>query len=273
MKLPSFRLHSAPIAGHGQRINSGRRFPRWIPILLLSATATLNWSCDAESVNAILQSAGETLGESDGSITNAEAVLGIKDALKQGATSGADIVSAVNGYFGNPLIKIALPPEAEPVVDVLSKLPGGQKLLDDAVLSINRAAEDAAKEAAPIFVNAITSMSVNDAMGILFGEQDAATDYLIAKTTTKLTDKFTPVIDNSLGKTGATRYWGDVMERYNKIPLVKKVDPDLSSFVTTKALDGLFVMVAQEEIKVRESISSRTTPMMKKVFGYVDANR
>jgi hypothetical protein len=273
MKLPSFRSPATRDAARPS-LTSRRRFPRWMPILLLSATATFNWSCDAESVNAILQTANETLGGSGiESITNAEAVLGIKDALSQGATSGADIVSAVNGYFGNPLIKILLPPEAEPVVDVVAKLPGGQKLLDDATLAINRAAEDAAKEAAPIFVNAITSMSVNDAMGILFGEQDAATQYLIASTTSQLTTKFKPIIDESLGKTGATRYWTDVMNTYNKIPLVKKVDPDLTSFVTTKALEGLFVMVAEEEVKVRGNISARTTPMMKKVFGYVDANR
>jgi hypothetical protein len=270
--------------GHKARIFGGitrrSRHPKPLPMLrlrrgtpaaLLMAIATLFWSCDAQTVNAILSSAGGAAG--GGTISNAEAVLGIKDALKQGATNGAGVVSAVNGYYGNPLIKILLPPEADPVVNTLSKIPGGQKLLDDAILAVNRAAEDAAKEAAPIFVNAITSMSVADAMGILFGEQDAATAYLQRTTTSQLTAKFRPVIDGSLNKTGATRYWGDVMREYNKIPLVKKVDPDLGSFVTTKALEGLFVKVAEEETKVRSSISARSTPMMKKVFGYVDANR
>jgi hypothetical protein len=238
--------------------------------LRLSALAlllSLQFSaCDPETFNTILSSSG--LG-----LTNAEAVNGLKDALKQGSTNGASTVSKVNGYFGNPLIKIALPPEAEPIVKTLSAVPGGQKLLDDAVLAINRAAEEAAKEAAPIFINAITTMSISDAMGILLGEQDAATRYLERSTSSQLTTRFSPVINKSMASTNATKYWSDVMNAYNKIPLVKKVNPDLGAFVTEKALDGLFQMVEQEEAKIRKLPSSRGTEAIKKAFDYADKNK
>ncbi|MBI1193945.1 MAG: DUF4197 family protein [Bacteroidetes bacterium] len=228
-------------------------------------------SCDPETLNSILATAGGAAGV--GSISNGEAIMGLKDALKQGANNGAGTVSKLNGYFGNPLIKIPLPPEAEPIVNTLSKVPGGQKLLDDAMLAINRAAEEAAKEAAPIFVSAITSMTISDGMDILFGEQDAATRYLERTTTPQLTAKFSPVIDKTMASTNATKYWGDVMNAYNKIPLVKKVNPDLGDFVTERALLGLFVMVEKEEQKIRTNPGARTTDMMKKVFGYYDSNK
>lgn len=234
-------------------------------ILSLALLCTFT-SCD--TLTEILETTS-----SSGILSNAEIVGGLKDALSQGATNGADIVSVVNGYYGNSLIKIPLPPEAEPIEKALSLIPGGEKLLADAVVSLNRAAEDAAKEAAPIFLSAITSMSVNDGLNILMGEKDAATRYLEKSTTTQLTSKFKPVIDNSLNKVGATQYWADVMERYNKIPFVSKVDPDLTSFVTTKALEGLFTMVEKEEVKVRDNLSARSTDLMKKVFGYYDANK
>ncbi len=224
-------------------------------------------SCDPGSLSSILGTGGL------GGITNSEAVMGLKDALKQGATNGSSTVSKVNGYFGNPLIKIPLPPEADPIVRTLNAIPGGKKLLDDAMLSINRAAEEAAKEAAPIFVSAITTMTISDGMDILFGEKDAATRYLERSTTPQLTSKFTPVIDRALASTQATKHWRDVMNAYNKVPLVQKIDPDLSAFVTTKALEGLFVMVQQEEEKIRTNPGARGTDMMKKVFGYYDSNK
>ncbi|MFT7589018.1 MAG: hypothetical protein ACI959_001232 [Limisphaerales bacterium] len=241
-----------------------------IKVLFISLLMTFTISsCD--TLNSILETATGTTGT--GVLSNAQIVLGLKDALKQGATEGSSIVSVTNGYFGNSLIKIPLPPEAEPIEKALKLIPGGQKLLNDAILSLNRAAEDAAKEAAPIFISAITSMSIGDGMDILFGNNDAATRYLERTTTSQLTAKFNPVIDNSLSKVGATQYWEDVMETYNKIPFVKKVDPNLSSFVTTKALEGLFVMVEKEESKIRTNIGSRSTDIMKDVFGFYDANK
>jgi hypothetical protein len=235
-------------------------------LAVVLGTSTTLTSCD--TLEQVLSTATTT-----GVLSNGEIALGLKDALKQGAVNGADVVSVVNGYFGNELIKLALPEEAEPVIKALQLIPGGQKLLDDATLAINRAAEEAAKEAAPVFVDAITSMTIPDALDILMGEQDAASRYLDRTTSPKLTSKFTPIIDRALDNTNATKYWKDVMDRYNKIPFVQSVNPDLSEHVTEKALDGLFVVVAQEEKKIRGNISARTTPTMKKVFAYYDQNK
>lgn len=242
---------------------------RRLSFLLLSLSLLVSQSsCDPEVLNSILETAGGSTG-----ITNAETAVALKDALEQGAVKGADLVSVVNGYYGNSLIRIPLPPEAKPIEDALKIIPGGKKLLNDAELSINRAAEEAAKKAAPIFIDAITSMTIIDALDILFGDKDAATRYLEKTTGQALSNEFTPIIDDALSSVGATALWGDVMETYNKIPLVKDVDPDLTSFVTTKALDGLFLMVEQEEEKIRDLPALRTTETMKKVFDYYDQNK
>ena len=233
--------------------------------VVLGTSITLT-SCD--TLEQVLSTATTT-----GVLSNEEIALGLKDALQQGAVRGADVVSVVNGYFGNELIKLALPEEAQPIIKALQLIPGGQKLLDDATLAINRAAEEAANEAAPVFVDAITSMTIPEALDILMGGQDAATRYLDRTTSPELTRKFTPIIDRALDNTNATKYWKDVMDRYNKIPFVQSVDPDLSEHVTEKALGGLFVMVALEENKIRGNISARTTPTMKKVFAYYDQNK
>ena len=145
--------------------------------------------------------------------------------------------------------------------------------VDKAVLAINRGAEDAAKSAKPIFVNAITSMTISDAMGILKGtDKQAATNYLKRVTSTQLTTAFKPVIGRSLDKTLATKYWGDITTTYNKIPAVQKVNTDLSAYVTQKALDGLFHMIGQEEIKIRENPVARISELLKKVFALQDGS-
>jgi hypothetical protein len=141
-------------------------------------------------------------------------------------------------------------------------------LVDDAILRMNRAAEDASKSAAPIFVDAVKKMTVSDALGILRGTDTAATSYLKKTTTPKLTASFKPVIDSSLEKTDATKYWKTVFETYNNLPTTfKKVDPDLSSYVTQKALSGIFYYVAQEEAKIRKDPAAQATDLLKKVFG------
>jgi len=159
-----------------------------------------------------------------------------------------------------------MPPEAQKVEATLRKV-GMGKLVDDAILSMNRAAEDASKSAAPIFVDAIKSMSIQDAVGILKGSDTAATGYLRGKTTSALTSAFRPVIEGALQKTGATKHWQTVMEAYNKIPLTSKVNPDLSGYVTEKALGGMFIQVADEEKKIRKDPAARVTETLKKVFG------
>ncbi len=199
-------------------------------------------------------------------LSEKDASDGIKEALVKGTGEAVKVVSVNDGYFGNARIKIPFPPDAKVIEEKLRALGMGKKV-DEAVLSMNRAAEDAAKDAKPIFVNAITGMSVKDAIGIVKGEKDAATQYLRKTTSPELNVKFQPVIKSSLDKVNATKYWEDLVKTYNKIPMVKKMNPDLTAYVTQKAIDGLFVMVAQEEENIRKNPAARTTELLKKVFG------
>lgn len=216
-----------------------------------------------ESAQQILQNAGSVLTGGSSTPTSAEAGSGLKQALELGITAGANQLSQTNGYFGNNLVKILFPPEAQKVEKAMRDL-GLGNMVDKAIESFNRGAEKAAKEAAPIFVSAIKQMTINDAMGILLGDDNSATQYLQKATTSQLTASFTPVIDRSLQEVNATKYWEDVITRYNKIPLVQKVNPDLTSYVTDKALSGLFLMVAKEEAKIRQNVGARTTDLLKK---------
>jgi len=202
-------------------------------------------------------------GES--SLSTEEVAEGLKEALTNGASKGSDLVSQVNGYFKNAEIKIPFPPEVKQVETKLRQMGMGAEV-DKFVLALNRGAEDAAKEAKPIFVSAIKQMSIQDAWSILKGEKDAATQYLKRTTTTQLTDKFKPVIQKSLEKVNATKYYSDLVNTYNKIPLVQKVNPDLNQYATDKAIAGLFVMVAKEEANIRQNPGARTTDLLKKVF-------
>jgi hypothetical protein len=194
-----------------------------------------------------------------------EAVDGIKEALIQGTNEGVSLLSALDGYFGNPEIKIPFPPDASMVESRLRAIGLGSEV-DKAILSINRAAEDAAKEAKPIFVSAITGMSISDAIGIVKGNDNAATQYLRKSTSTELAAKFKPVIKKSLDKVNATKYWTDLINTYNKIPMVQKMNPDLAAYVTDQAITGLFIMIAKEELKIRKDPVARTTELLKKVF-------
>jgi hypothetical protein len=200
-------------------------------------------------------------------LSNDEIIGGLKEALTLGAQKSAGRLSVVDGFFKDAVVKILLPPEAQKVEKTLRNL-GMGNLVDDAILRMNRAAEDASKSAATIFVDAVKKMSVNDALGILRGPDTAATSYLKKTTTPQLTSSFRPVIDSSLQKTDATKYWKTVFETYNKLPTTfKKVNPDLSSYVTEKALSGIFYYVAQEEAKIRKDPAAQATDLLKKVFG------
>jgi len=199
-----------------------------------------------------------------GSLTNDEVVAGLKEALSVGAERGTKQLSAVDGFFGNAAIKILMPDEAKKVEQKLRSV-GFGKQVDQAILSMNRGAEDAAKSAAPIFINAVKQMSIQDAMGILRGGDNAATNYLKGKTTTQLTDAFRPVIEESLKKVDATKYWNTVFTTYNQFSK-EKVNPDLVAYVTEKALSGIFVQLAEEEMKIRKDPMARTTEILKKVF-------
>ena len=226
-------------------------------------------SCQSTAqISKILEKAGQVASNP----TNAEITAGLKEALEKGTGISADRLSLENGYLGNLDVKIFFPEEAQQVEKTLRNI-GLGSLCDQAITSLNRAAEDAAKEAKPIFVDAIKQMSLQDVQGILLGEKNAATQYFSRTTSDALTKKFSPVIDSSLQKVNATKYWGDVMGQYNKIPLVKPVNTDLTAYVTQKAIDGLFIEIAKEELKIREQVSARTSPLLQKVFGYAEKQK
>lgn len=195
-----------------------------------------------------------------------EAGNALKEALSKGAAKGAQTVSQIDGYFGNPKIKIPFPPDAKKVEDKLRSL-GLNKECDDVILSLNRAAEDAGSAAKDIFIRAISDMTITDAINIVKGGDNAGTEFLKSKTRAALVEAFKPIIKTSLDKVGATKNWEFVITRYNKIPMVEKVNPDLVQFATERAIDGLFVKVAEEELLIRKDPIARTSELLKKVFG------
>ena len=220
------------------------------------------------STSSLFNSVKKVVSNSSGSsLSSDEIVKGLKEALTLGAEKSTDKLSMVNGFFKDAVVKILLPEQAQKVEKTLRGLGMGQ-LVDDAILSINRAAEDASKAATPIFVNAIKSMSIQDALGILRGPDTAATSYLKKTTSPDLTRSFKPIIDTSLQKTDATKYWKTVFKTYNNLPTTfKKVDPDLSAYVTQRAMDGIFYYVAVEEKQIRKDPAAQVTDILKKVFG------
>jgi hypothetical protein len=196
-----------------------------------------------------------------------EIVAALREALNIGAKNASSKLSATNGYFGNALVKILLPPEAKKVESALRQI-GMGSMVDKTILSMNRAAEDAAVKAAPIFINAITTMSIQDGVNIVRGGNGTATNYLKGKTTTELTNAFRPVIEASLSKLNVTSLWKQTFSTYNSLPTTfNKVNPDLTAYVTERALSGLFVTIADEENKIRANPTARTSDLLKKVFG------
>lgn len=223
-------------------------------------------SCTPEQFGQVLDVV--TTG-SETPLTKEQIALGLKEALVKGAVNGSSIVSKVNGYYENPSIKILFPPEAQKVESKLRDI-GMGNLVDDLIEKVNHSAEDAAKEAAPIFKSAITSMTIADAMNILMGSNTAATDYLKQTTSNALYNKFEPIIVENLNKRGALDAWTNVVTNYNKIPFVQKLNPSLQDHVTNKAMDGLFQMIAKEEALIRKDPFQRTSDLLKKVFAKQD---
>jgi hypothetical protein len=235
---------------------------KFSPVLLIIFLLT---ACTSAQLNQTMGEVNKALG-SGAPLTTAEVAEGLKQALINGISNGSDMASQLDGYFKNPRIKIPFPPEVKKVEDKLRQIGLGGEV-DKFVMTLNRGAEDAAKEAKPIFIAAIKQMTIQDAWSILRGSDNAATEYLKRTTSSLLYDKFKPVIQNSLNKVNATKYYGDIVTRYNKIPLVEKVNPDLTDYATNKAMDGLFLLIADEEKKIRENPVARTTELLKKVFG------
>lgn len=230
-------------------------------VRILFSVYTLTFFTGCETAQQVLGS----INTSSGSLSSNEIAAGLKEALSIGTQNSASKLSAVDGFFSNAAIKILLPEEAQKVESTLRNI-GLGSLVDKAVLSINRAAEEASKSATPIFVNAIKEMTITDALGILKGSDYAATDYFKTKTTAPLTAAFKPVIEKALTKTDATKYWNDVFTAYNKFT-TKPINTDLAGYVTEKSLTGIFYEVSLEEQKIRKDPAARVTELLKKVFG------
>src|SRR5690554_4653907 len=194
---------------------------------------------------------------------------GLKEALNNGISEQVTKLTTTDGFFKNEMVKILLPEELQKVDKTLRDI-GLSSLADEGLKVLNRAAEDAVKEATPIFVNAIKEMSFNDARNILMGADNAATLYLQNTTSNALYTKFSPVVNNSLSKVGADKVWTQIIDRYNKVPLVKKVNPDLTDYVTNQAMQGVFTMVAVEEKNIRTNVSARTSDTLRRVFALQD---
>lgn len=198
-------------------------------------------------------------------LSEADIAQGLKEALNLGTDEAASFLSAKDGYYKSAY-KILLPEEARKVTDKLKIIPGFSNAEDVILEKINRGAEDAAKKAGPIFLSAIRGMSISDALGILTGQQDAATNYLHQQTYNNLYAEFQPIVLASLNKFDAVKYWEDASSAYNKIPLVKDVNTQLDDYVVHEALKGLFALVAQKELGIRTDISQRVTPLLQRVF-------
>jgi len=225
--------------------------------LTLVATLLLLFSCDTIS----------KLPSMNGGITEAEAAQGIREALSQGTVKGINFLNKPNGFFGNDAYKLLLPPDAGKIENTLRTI-GMGNMVDKAILQINRAAEDAVGYAKPIFVDAIKEMTIADAINIIQGPGNAATNYFKQKTNDKLIAAFTPSVKNSLDKLNATKYYADVVSAYDRLPTTfNKINPDLPSYVVGKAVNALFDQIAKEEANIRENPVARTTEILKKVFG------
>ncbi len=216
-----------------------------------------------------LQEIANNLPQNGGALSQLDIGSGLRQALDQGIDKEVTKLMATDGFYTNDLVKISLPEELQKVDTGLRKI-GLSSVADEGLKLLNRAAEDATKEALPIVVDAVREISFNDAKNILLGDQRAATSYLQSKTQQALYAKFSPVIQNSLGKVGATDLWGKAITKYNSIPFTNSVNPDLTDYVTQKALEGVFKMISQEEIEIRSKVGARSTDLLKRVFALQD---
>lgn len=218
-------------------------------------------SCDP----ADIQKAMDTLSV----VSNTDIANGLKQALNFGVDESVEYLSRDGGYYNSPY-KILLPPEARKVTEKLKGIPGFGDVEEVLIRKLNQGAEDAASKAGPIFFDAIKTMTFDDAMNILMGPENAATNYLNDRTYSNLYGEFNPIIDNSLDKFNAQEYWEKAVNAYNKIPFIEKANPDLGDYVTNEALEGLFALVAKKEVGIRSDVSQRTTELLRKVFAKQD---
>lgn len=214
----------------------------------------------------ILNQVQNVISGNGAGLSNDEIVKGLKEALKVGTNNSTSRASQLDGYYKNPKIKIPFPQEAKNMEQQLRAL-GMTKEVDKFIKTLNRAAEDAAKSAVPVFVDAITKMTITDGVNILKGNNDAATNFLKNTSSAGLLAAFKPIVKNSLSKVEVTKYWKPLVKTYNQIPLVKKQNPNLDEYVTLKAIEGLFKLIAEEELKIRKDPAARVNDILKKVFG------
>ena len=204
-----------------------------------------------------------------GTISNTEIASGLKEALDKGIDKQVSKLTATDGFYKNAAVKILLPEELQKVDQALRKV-GLGSLADEGIKSLNRAAENAVKEATPIFVSAVKQMTFTDAKNILLGNDSSATSYLQKSTSSSLYAKFNPVVQSSLGKVGADKVWANLITKYNALPLTTNVNPDLNDYVTQKALEGVYKMIAVEEKNIRTNLSARSSDLLKRVFALQD---
>ncbi len=248
-----------------------------IKIIAIIFALTACISCD------VLMQAGKTIMETDKPLTSHEVAMGLKEALKVGADTAVSKLNITNGYYLDKIVKIELPPQVSEVVENAKKIPGLDKLIEDVVLQINRSAEDAASQAAPVFKQAITQMTIADAWTILKGQDDAATQYLKNNTSNELTALYQPIMQKSLnkpivGNISAQDSWSELTGKWNKFAGsflgqaagFKTVDVELDEYVTTQALNGLFIKVANEEKDIRKNTNARVTDLLQRVFKEID---
>lgn len=218
---------------------------------------------------AELQQTVNTLPQGSGGISNADIAAGLRQALDNGIDKQVSKLTQTDGFYRNELVKIVLPQELQKVDKTLRDI-GLGNLADEGLRVLNRAAEDAVKEATPIFVNAVRQITFDDARNILMGPDNAATQYLSNKTTQELYGRFNPVISNSLDKVGATQVWSNIITQYNSLPLTSNVNPDLADYVTQEALKGVFTMIAVEEKEIRSNFAARTSDLLRRIFALQD---
>lgn len=249
-------------------------------IIFIASTTLLFSSCDTlnqGSFNLPSQSSGSSSGNnktttpSTGKITEKEAMTGVKEALNTGLQNSIQTLSKKDGFLGDAAVKILMPQEAKKVESALRAV-GMGSLCDQFINSMNRAAESAVKEASTVFLNSLSKLTVKDAFNILLsGQQNAATTYFKSNTSQELTTKFTPIIQGAMGQNKVTTYWNQLTTAYNKLPLSNKIETDLTDYVTQKSIDGLFIKVSDQELKIRKNLQgSRNTNTLQKVFGWAD---
>jgi hypothetical protein len=241
-------------------------------IFLIFGASVLLTSCDPKTQEALLKTTSDILnasvnkGNTSNGLSNDEVIKGLKEALSVGTNNSTVLTSKLDGFNKNPLIYIPWPSEAVKMKETLTQL-GFQSQITDFETSLNRAAEEATKNATPVFLNAITNMSISDGFNILKGNDTAATHFLREKTYASLKERFLPTVTDSINKVKVTSYWSPLITTYNKIPGIQPLNPNLNDYVTGKAINGLMTMIAKEEVKIRKDPMAQVTDLLKKVFG------